>query len=214
MRRLYQKGDRFVQILEKKTKLHWIHVFLALITSYHLCYMKNAIIKCSRNVFCFDHQTICLMILSKSDILKRSIIRCFSLSIHKKFLRWSDNMSDDFEQIIRHFAKSSAMSHGPMAFREHCDDYQHEWTAWWLGIIFCQNISNKPEFNEHKTTRHKSITEWPHVSYSSISIGSCFFYFLFFVHYGWCPEIHNSGIFFLSIFSPSTNQQCIDTDQN
>ena len=29
-------------------------------------------------------------------------------------------MSDDFEQIIRHFAKSPAMSDGPMAFHEHC----------------------------------------------------------------------------------------------
>ena len=144
----------------------------------------------------------------------------------KRFLFWSsDNMSDDFEQI-RHFEK---INHQMFQFkysqkvsqmvRQYVwwfwTNHQHEWTAWWLGIIiFCQNISNKPEFNEHKTTRHKSITEWPHVSYSSISIGSCFFYFLFFVHYGWCPEIHNSGIFFLSIFSPSTNQQCIDTDQN
>ena len=29
-------------------------------------------------------------------------------------------MSDDFEQIIRHFAKSSTVYHGPMAFRERC----------------------------------------------------------------------------------------------
>ena len=31
-------------------------------------------------------------------------------------------MSDDFEQIIRHFAKSLAMFDGPMAFREQNTD--------------------------------------------------------------------------------------------
>ena len=38
-------------------------------------------------------------------------------NIQEIFFIWSDNMSDDFEQI-RHFAKSSAMSDGPMAFSE------------------------------------------------------------------------------------------------
>ena len=47
-------------------------------------------------------------------------------SVHAAY-RWGKNivkqvyysMSDDFEQIIRHFAKSSVMSNGPMAFRDH-----------------------------------------------------------------------------------------------
>ena len=42
-----------------------------------------------------------------------------NINIHGKVLSWSDNISDDFEQI-RHFAKSSAKSYRPFAFREHC----------------------------------------------------------------------------------------------
>ena len=55
-----------------------------------------------------------------SDILKKSS-DISVLSIDEKFFRWSDNMFDDFEQIIRHFAiLSLAMSDGPMAFCQHC----------------------------------------------------------------------------------------------
>ena len=55
-----------------------------------------------------------------SNILKK-IMSHLMLNIQEKFFLWSDNiMSDDCEQIIRHFAKSSAMSDGPMAFREDC----------------------------------------------------------------------------------------------
>ena len=49
------------------------------------------------------------------------VLRHFNLSINEKFFRWSDNMSDDFQEIIRHFSKSSAMSDGLMAFHEHCN---------------------------------------------------------------------------------------------
>ena len=81
--------------------------------------------QCSRKVFS-DHQ-ICVMILSKSWHFEK-IIRHFSSNIQftKKNFRWSDVMPDDFEQIIRHFVKSSAMSNGLMAFCEPC------YTWWWM----------------------------------------------------------------------------------
>ena len=64
-----------------------------------------------------DHQTKGLMILNKSsDILKKSS----DISVEAFTKGFSDDRSDDFEQIIRHFAKSSAICDGLMAFREHC----------------------------------------------------------------------------------------------
>ena len=56
------------------------------------------------------------MILSKSSDILKTLSNIMSFNIHEKFFRWSDNMSYDFEQIITHFAKSSVMSDGPMAF--------------------------------------------------------------------------------------------------
>ena len=56
------------------------------------------------------HQTNCPICSKSSDIWKKaSDIPHFNMS---------DNMSDHSEQIIRHFAKSAAMSDGPMAFCE------------------------------------------------------------------------------------------------
>ena len=64
--------------------------------------------------FFLAHQTICLVILRKSSDILKKIVTHFSLNVNEKFSWQSDNMSDDCEQIIRHFAKSSAMSDGPM----------------------------------------------------------------------------------------------------
>ena len=68
-------------------------------------------------IFFGSSETICLLILtlSKSSDISKKIIRHFSLRGNEKFFRRSDNMSADFEQIIRHFAKSSSMADGPMA---------------------------------------------------------------------------------------------------
>ena len=88
----------------------------------------------NRNSYIFIHENTfenviwkMMSILSQLHCVQQSI-RHFEkkssdisiLSVNKKFFRWLDNMSDDFEQIIRHFANSSAMSDGPMSFREHC----------------------------------------------------------------------------------------------
>ena len=64
-----------------------------------------SILQCSWKVF-VGHQTICLMILTGSSRHFKKIIRNFILSIYEKFFRRPDNLSDDFEQIIRHFAES------------------------------------------------------------------------------------------------------------
>ena len=58
-----------------------------------------------------NHKT-CLMIWSKSSSIWKKIVRHLNLIIYGKVLRWPDNMSDDYEQIFRNFAKLSAMSDG------------------------------------------------------------------------------------------------------
>ena len=104
------------------TSLMW-NIIYKYNTKYIFIFILDQVVSRVRSVIRFNavftkrfYWSSDYMILSKSSDILKTLSNIMSFNIHEKFFRWSDNMSYDFEQIITHFAKSSVMSDGPMAF--------------------------------------------------------------------------------------------------
>ena len=87
---------------------------LVIAFSSHKCHLLNIYATTVESLGLSDKISLIIETVMATVFTKSFLWLC--LSIYKKFFRWTDNMSDDFEQIIRHFAESMGNVWSPNGF--------------------------------------------------------------------------------------------------